>query len=70
MYNRGEKQARARSARAGGGCVSPLPHEGAFAYLRLKLNDLVHTLGGFFGKFAIKKVRRKYIFMENVCFLH
>ena len=47
--------------------VSPLPHQGAFAFLRLKLNDLVHTLGGFFGKNLNKKVRRKYIFMENVC---
>ena len=40
--------------------VSPLPHEGAFAFLRLKLNDLVHTLGGFFGgnlnKKSIKKI--------------
>ena len=47
IYNIGWKtQTRARSARAGGGCrrgVSPLPHEGAFAFLRLKLNDLVHT---------------------------
>ena len=51
----------------GGGGV-PLPHEGAFAFLRLKLNDLVHTLGGFF--LIIIKVRRKYIFMENLCFLH
>ena len=37
----------------GGGV--PLPHEGAFAFLRLKLNDLVHTLGGIFGKFSIKQ---------------
>ena len=46
----GKTQARARSARAGGGSgrgVSSLPDEGAFAFLRLKLNDLVHTLGGF-----------------------
>ena len=46
----GNTQARARSARAGGGSgrgVSPLRDEGAFAFLRLKLNDLVHTLGGF-----------------------
>ena len=50
--------------------VSPLPHQGAFAFLRLKLNDLVHTLGGFFGKNLNKKVRKKYIFMEIVCFLH
>ena len=45
----GKTQARARSARAGGGSgrgVSPLPDEGAFAFLRLKLSDLVHTLGG------------------------
>ena len=36
------------------GCeaVSPLPHEGAFAFLGLELNDLVHTLGGiFWGNF-------------------
>ena len=31
-----------------GGGTPPLPHEGAFAFLRLKLNDLVHTLGRFF----------------------
>ena len=37
------------------GRKAPLPHEGAFAFLRLKLNDLVHTLGGIFGKFSIKK---------------
>ena len=68
IYNiRWEKQARARRARAGGRCGRG---EGAFAFLRLKLNDLVHTLGGIFGKFSIKKVRRKYIFMENVCYLH
>ena len=57
IYNRGGKQARV--------------WEGAFPFLRLKLNDLVHTLGGFFGKKINKKVRRKYIlFMANVCFLH
>ena len=79
IYNiRGITQTRARSARAGGGCGRgvlgafaflrlKLNDLGAFAFLRLKLNDLVHTLGGFF---IIKKVRRKYIFMENECFLH
>ena len=57
--------------RPSGGRVWEGGHEGAFVFLRLKLNDLVHTLGGFFWKkLWIKKVRRKFIFMENVCFLH
>ena len=37
----------------------PLSHEGAFAFLRLKLNDLVQTLGGIFGEFSIKKGKKK-----------
>ena len=39
--------------------MSPLPHEGAFAFLRLKLNDLVHTLGGFLRKNLNKKSKKK-----------
>ena len=48
QYSR-ENANEARSTRAGEGV-------GAFAFLRLKLNDLVHTLGGFFwGKINLKK---------------
>ena len=53
------KAVRRNFSRGGGGQdylqsrgVSPLPQEGAFAYLRLKLNDLVHT-------FSIKKSKKK-----------
>ena len=46
IYNiRGEKQ-------AGGGCgrlVSPLLDDRAFAFSKLQLNDLVHTLSGIFS---------------------
>ena len=42
-----------------------LPDEGAFAFLRLKLNDLVHTLGGFLGKILNKKVRRKHNYIHG-----
>ena len=42
--------------------MSP-PHEGAFAFLRLKLNDLVHTLGGFLGG----KINLKNTYSWKMC---
>ena len=61
IYNRGGKASEGakRPSGVGGGGVSPLPHEGAFAYLRLKLNDLVDTLGGIFWKIFNKKSKKK-----------
>ena len=55
-----------------GWCPPSHTRELLLHFFRLKLNDLVHTLGGFFGKILNKNrnLRRKYIFMENVCFLH
>ena len=53
IYNRGGKQV-------------PPPTRGAFAYLRLKLNDLVHTLGGFFLNIFNKK-RKKKIHIHGIC---
>ena len=61
MYNiRWEKQGRARSARAGEGHPR---HEGAFAFLRLKLNDLVHTLGGIFKSKKKIHIHGKCVFL-------
>ena len=42
------RKAPERGKGVGGGC--PPSHTRSFAFLRLKLNDLVHTMGGFFGK--------------------
>ena len=60
QYSRGNASEGAKRP-SGGGCgrgCPPLPHEGAFAFLRLKLNDLVHTLGGF-GKIVNTKSKKK-----------
>ena len=38
--------------------VSPLPHQGVFAFLGFKLSDLVHTFGEFVAILSIQKRTR------------
>ena len=45
---------RGREAPERGEGVSPLPHQGVFAFLAFKLNYLVHILGEIFRILSIK----------------
>ena len=70
---REKTQARARSARAGGGSGRgvPPPRRRSFCIFEIEIKRSGAHFGWIFlGKLPVKKVRRKYIFMVNVCFLH
>ena len=64
------REAPERGEGVGGG-VSPLPHPGSFCIFEIEIGRSGAHLGWiFWGENLNKKIRRKYIFMENVCFLH